>query len=286
MPGLMSAAKKSVLSMINDFEDGKWRRPEFEKFVWDNIAQTALSASERNSLVSKSYSELVAAAKNLRLSDLDVAGEGSEIAEIFLYGVMKHHFNALPVVPKIFYKQNTQDYAKGADSVHIVLKDEDFTLWFGEAKFYSSIENARLPNIIQSVFQSLRVDKLKKENSIITNIPDIDLLDIPEHLKHRIKDSLKQRNSIDNIKDRIHVPIMLIHECDITRKETELSETYKKSIIEHHIERSEAYFSRQISKSSEIHKYDKISFHLILFPVPEKSPIVQRFTNIASAYRS
>ena len=59
--------------------------------------------------------ELIEAAKNLRLTDIDGddPGKGSEIAEIALYGIMHHHFGALPVVPKIFYKQNVQDNAKG-----------------------------------------------------------------------------------------------------------------------------------------------------------------------------
>ena len=66
--------------------------------------------------------------KNLRLVDRD-NGQGSVIAEIVLYGIMRYHYEALPVVPKIFYKQNANDNAKGADSVHIILDDKgNFTL--------------------------------------------------------------------------------------------------------------------------------------------------------------
>ncbi|MGY8685369.1 Hachiman antiphage defense system protein HamA [Bradyrhizobium sp. UFLA05-153] len=68
-----------------------------------------------------------------------------------------------PVVTKIFYKQNDQDNAKGADSVHIVVNGDDFTLWFGEAKFYNSIADARLDAVVTSVLNSLSTDKLKKE---------------------------------------------------------------------------------------------------------------------------
>ena len=141
---------KTVLSLANDFEDEKWRSQEFNNFVWDNIALTALSAQEREKLAGKSSSTLQAAAKNLRLTDKEAdKGKGSELAEIVLYGIMHHHYKALPVVPKIFYKQNSQDNAKGADSVHIVQEGEDaFSLWFGEAKFYSSIENARLASLV------------------------------------------------------------------------------------------------------------------------------------------
>ncbi|SPX12645.1 Domain of uncharacterised function (DUF1837) [Escherichia coli] len=41
---------------------------------------------------------------------------------------------------------------------------------FGEAKFYNSIEDARLSSIINSVGDALRTDKLRKENSIITKM--------------------------------------------------------------------------------------------------------------------
>ncbi|WP_122582755.1 HamA C-terminal domain-containing protein, partial [Pseudomonas viridiflava] len=124
--------------------------------------------------------------------------------------IMKHKYNALPVVPKIFYKQNAQDNAKGADSVHIVLEgDDDFSLWFGEAKFFNSIEDSRLPSIITSVGNSLKTDKLKKENSIITNIADIDLLEINDQLKKKIKDSLSHQASIDTLKPKINIPILL-----------------------------------------------------------------------------
>src|SRR3954463_1667573 len=112
IPSLQAAVNKRLLSSINDFEDGKWRYARFQSYLWDNIAETALSARERAALVNQGHSALVAAARNLRLTDLDEVGQGSEIAEVFLYAVMKHHFNALPVVPKIFYKQNTQDNAK------------------------------------------------------------------------------------------------------------------------------------------------------------------------------
>ncbi len=128
---------KYVLSLVNDFEDGSWRYKKFQNFIWDNIAETALSQIERSSLVNQHHTLLTAAAKNLRITDKEGdISKGSELAEIILYGIMKHYYGALSVVPKIFYKQNAQDNAKGADSVHIVIEDNsDFSIWFGEAKF-------------------------------------------------------------------------------------------------------------------------------------------------------
>jgi len=279
--------KKNVISLINDFEDGEWRYRKFSNFIWDNIADTALSYDERTALVNQSHSLLTEAAQNLRLTDKeDDVSQGSELAEIVLYAFMKHHYKALPVVPKIFYKQNSQDNAKGADSVHIVVHDNDFTLWFGEAKFYNSIEDARLTSITSSVKKSLRSDKLKKENSIITNLGELDKLITCEQLRDKIRSALSNKNSIDNIKPKINIPILILHECDITKKSKATSEEYKNNIIEYHKNRANSYFKKQISLiGNDIFMYDDITFHIILFPVPSKSEIVNRFVKSVAHYK-
>lgn len=274
--------------MINNFEDSEWRYNHFQNFIWDNIAETSLSYNERESLINSHHSLLTYAAKNLRLSDKtgDIS-KGSEIAEIVLYAIMKHHFNSLPVVPKIFYKQNAQDNAKGADSVHIIIENgNDFSIWFGEAKFYNSIEDTRIPEIITSVENSLSTEKLKKENSIITNVSDIDLLIDDEILRNKIKSALSPRESIDLIKPKLHIPILLLHECEITKKHTVISDLYKDDIIEFHKKRAESYFKKQIDKLGTLPHYSEIKFHLIFFPVPLKKIIVDRFVSMADFYKN
>ncbi len=282
---LTPITNKNVLSLINDFEDGGWRYKEFQRFIWDNIAETALSSKERESLIGEPLTTIARAAANLRLTDKESLGDekddiskGSELAEIVLYGLMKHHYNALPVVPKIFYKQNAQDNAKGADSVHIVIEeDDDFSIWFGEAKFYNSIEDARLGKIVESVANSINTDKLKKENSIITNVSDIDHLVSNVVLLDSIKQSLSPKVSIDKLKSKLHIPILLLHECARTQGATDLTEQYKAEIVDYHKKRAEAYFKKQINKIGGVHKYSEITFHLILFPVPCKKTIVDKF---------
>jgi len=280
------AENKNILSLINDYEDGKWRETKFDNFIWDNIAETALSFRERESLSSHAMTQLRESAKNLRLSDKeDNISKGSELAEILLYGIMKHHYSALPVVPKIFYKQNAQDNAKGADSVHIIINDDDFTIWFGEAKFYNKIEDARLTSIITSVKNSLQTDKLKKENAIITNLSDIDYFIDDEELNKKIKSALSNRNSIDSLKPKLHIPILLLHECEITKTASETNEQYIKSIIAYHKERATSYFKKQIDKLKDVYMYSEITFHLILFPVPEKELIVNRFVKEVESFK-
>lgn len=282
--------RKKVLSIINDFQDGKWRYNKFQSFIWDNIAETSLSYKDRTALISRSQSSLTEAAKKLRLTDLakEQDGQGSELAEIVLYGIMKHHYNALPVVPKIFYKQNPQDNAKGADSVHIVVEsDGSFSIWFGEAKFYNSIEDERLYKIVDSVENSLQTDKLEKENSIITSVTDLKLyLEHDPDLYARIMTFIKTGASIDNLKPILHIPILLLHECLITEKSNELTDEYREEIQKYHKERAESYFKKQIRKvGKSIFKYSEIHFHLILFPVPKKEPIIDTFVENVQHYK-
>jgi len=286
-PALLSIDKKNVLSLINDFESGKWRYDKFQNYIWDNIAETALSKNERDKLIEKPNSALIESAKKLRITSNDTIGKGSELCEILLYGIMKDYYSALPIVPKIFYKQNSQDNAKGADSVHIVIegKGNDFSLWFGEAKFYKNIDSA-IDSAIESVDNFLRNDnQIKKENSIITSVSDIDNMGLSSELVEEIKSTLSGENSLDNIKPKINIPILLLHECETTTNQTELTEQYKDKIISFHKEKANKYFKKQVKVMSNIFKYSDIKFHLILFPIPDKKIIVDKFINNANHHK-
>lgn len=272
-------SNKRLKSLVNEFEDGAWRSAYFHHFIWDNVAETALSKTERDALVDKPSTLLARAAENLRhVSNSTKSTEGSELAEILLYGLMKREFGALSVVPKIFYKQNVKDNAKGADSVHVIVTDKDYSLWFGEAKFYNSIADARLNEIVASVKASLQTEKLKKENRTIVDLDYLDDFIADSEMVQNIREALDASTSIDKIKAKINIPILILHECPITAAANDCDQEYLDAIKELHLERATSYFKKQIqSLSGEIHKYSDIKFHLILFPVPNKKAIVDKY---------
>ncbi len=277
--------KTHLFSLVNDFEDLEWNYTRFINFIFNNLMYTALSEEEREKMINQDSTRLQQACRKLRFTDSKDKGEGSEIAEIFLYGIMNEYYHALPVVPKIFYKQNSQDPVKGADSVHIVINDNDFSLWLGEAKFYKSIEDSRLDRIVESVIDSLNTNKIKKENSIITNLQDIKKLIKDEVLLKQILLALEHDSSIDYIKTKIHIPIFLLHECKITQETNRLSDEYKKSIIEFHKQRCTVYFEKLFEKIGGISLWESITFHLLLFPIPDKQELIKKFTKKAQIYR-
>lgn len=277
---------KSVLGLINDFEDGKWRYKKFQNYIWDNLQETALSLRERQALYDNPLTLLERCAKNLKIVKNAEAEKGGEIAEALLYGVMKDYYGAISAVPKIYYKQNSQDPAKGADSVHIVIESNNaFSLWLGEAKFYNSIENVRLDEIVKSVHSTCETPNIRKENSIITDIRDLDLIDMDDSLRNQIKEFLKEDVSIDRIKPILHIPIMLLYECNLTRTQTDYSDEYVNNVVNYQKERANSYFKKQIDACKDISKYSEIKFHLILFPIPEKKNIVDEFRNKAEFFR-
>jgi hypothetical protein len=276
----ISISNEFILSIINGYEDKKWQYENFKSFIWNNIAETALTKKERDALLDSPFDILKEAAKNLRLTDSeDDPSKGSEIAEIILYGVLKKYYNALPIVPKIFYKQNPNDNAKGADSVHIVLdeKGDDFSLWFGEAKFYKKIDKSNLLRIIKSVESLLQPEKIRKENKIITNVKELDSYIENEDVRKNIIEMLSSDVSLDRIRPKLHIPIFLLYECEITARYTEMSDEYRQEVSLYHKERAEAYFRKQIEQLSSIPKYEEAHFHFIIFPVPQKQIIVNDF---------
>lgn len=281
---------KEVLSLINDFENGSWRFQKFHHYIWNNIAQAALNYKEREALIGEPQTTLYNAAQKLRLTDSQSPSEGSEIAEILLYALMKDYFGALPVVPKIFYKQNTKDFAKGADSVHIVVTDKEkkeFTVWLGEAKFYNSADTQRLREIVESVGETLSRKKLRKEFSIICNIADLrDFFgDENKLLFEKIKQTLDNNTSLDEIKPILHIPILLLYECSITANTKRMDDVYKGNIKEQQTDIAKRYFSKQIEKlANTIYDYPSIKFHFILFPVPNKERIAEKFITDTQHY--
>lgn len=289
------SSNQHLMSLTNRFESGAWRESKFVSFLMDNLVLTALSKEERDKMLGgNAFSALQAAARNLRMVDND-RGKGGEIAEILLYGIMSKYFNALPVIPKVFYKQNTQDNAKGSDSVHIVLDgDEGFTLWLGEAKFYNSIKSDRLDDPVNSVLTALTTHALRKETTLLMGYKDLGLCVENQDLLNKIKRYLSLDTSLDDIKKVLHVPIMLLHECEVTKAATSMTEDFKSRLISKHKECAIAFFKKLNSKHTEIKNdedlngiflFDRINFHLILFPAPSKDSIVNRFYGNAEFLR-
>jgi hypothetical protein len=77
-----------------------------------------------------------------------------------------------------------------------------------------------------------------------------------------------------------------LYECEITKKHNTITDTYKNDLIDYHKKRAESFFKKQINKLGKSPHYSEIKFHLILFPVPLKKTIVDRFVSMADFYKN
>lgn len=278
---------KKALSFINDFENGSWRFKKFMSFLYNNMVFTALNANERDALIECPNDILERAAHNIRISDT-----GGEIGEILLYGIMKEHYKALSINAKIFYKQNANDFAKGADSVHIVISETEndkFSLWLGEAKFYDNI-NGAIPEAISSVKELLNApEKITKERTLIINFGDLEIelskKNISSDIKDEIKKLLNPESSLDNFKKILNIPILILYECSETNNHNQLSEDYKKEVKTQQIKNIKKYFEKHYNECKDIFLYENIKFHLILFPVPNKKAITEQFNKKIQTFK-
>ena len=62
---------KWLLTLVNDYELGEWRYDRFLDYIWNNVAETALSKKERDALIGEPKSIIRRSSKNLRLTDKD-----------------------------------------------------------------------------------------------------------------------------------------------------------------------------------------------------------------------
>jgi len=147
------------------------------------------------------------------------------------------------------------------------------------------LNDSNFYQITNSLYNALQTDKLKKENSLILGVSDLQYLGLSENIVEKIRKDLSPRNSIDAIKPLINVPIIVLHECEITNNTTIYSREYCDSIKEMYTDKINSYFYKQYNKLKDLHLYSNIKFHLILFPVPNKEQIINRFLKAVKFYK-
>lgn len=318
---LKHSSNKKVLSLLNDFEDEQWRADYFNKILWNNISEATMTYKERESSQGNPYSSLRKSVSKLRSivrnNNNQTSGTESEIAEILLHIILKKHFHALSIEPKLLRKQNREVPIHSADTVHITINcdQEDFCLWLGEAKFLNSITSTDFnKNVAKSVLDNLKKIVIKDESRQIcinkTELSDaldyeskklIEQLPInPERdnliskietkfqkIKEKILSILDESTSIDYIKPRLNIPILILYECQITEEELRMSEEYRDKIIENQIHHIKRYFNLQIEEMIEakIVNYSAVTFHLIIFPIPQKETVINLYDQTMKAFQ-
>nr|WP_257874565.1 DUF1837 domain-containing protein [Helicobacter sp. TUL] len=155
---------------------------------------------------------------------------------------------------------------------------------------YDNLDDA-IRNAIKSLKDHLSDDEImRNEARIIANSHELDNLGKHHNIQTRTLANFKQivngNINLDELKSILHVPISIIYNCDHTKNIEEITDDYKTTIKNFHKEKGNE-ISEEIKKlSNKITYIDRIKFHIILFPVPDKKEIMSKINKIFESYRN
>ena len=270
-----SSGKELLRGLVSKFENGQWTDTPFRAFVWRHMKTACLTPSESAVIVGNPDEKLKDAVRRLRKEKPQSKSRGSEIAEICLYGILKEFYGCSVAISKIFHKQNRNDTVKGADSVHFKISDDGaITYWYGEAKFYKSIGDQQINKIVESVADIFDEQKMSHENSIVIHSTDLGEALGSNKAGKEVRDTFAG-GFTDKLKRSLHIPILLVYEYK--PEDVSDEEAFRLKVKEHQETLAKAYYQEHIKKIGSLSYYTDVHFHLILFPVPLKKDLVDRF---------
>lgn len=186
-----------------------------------------------------------------------------EFGELILYHLLHEYFNADALISKIYFKDSNGLPAHGFDAVHVDSKNK--TLWLGELKLYIHPSQA-IDALLQDLKEHFNIDFFKSEFQIIANraIDDSD-----ENLDPFIKTLLNPNTKILDKLAHIKVALFAAYSSTVfsekdlnglkTKLEEEITPLYKKA-----------------KKGISNHGWsDRLKVYLILFPVDDKTKLVE-----------
>ena len=207
----------------SDYENGKWRAKDFAEYLIEWLPEFALKFSEFEGFDGVTGRKLLRkAARCLYITEKNE--NRGEFGEILLHALIREHFDSKPAVSKVFYKTSSNDTVKGFDAVHLVEFENDYEIWLGEAKFYSDYKCA-IRNVVEEINQHIQDGFLREEFMFIEG-----KIDDRWELAQKFKDLVSNRLSLDEIKKRICIPILITYNTGLYSKYAEFNDEFKKDI--------------------------------------------------------
>ncbi len=251
--------EKDLLGLSSGYEDGAFRNNGLADLMFNALPEFALSYSEIESINPKNLMERLRKAVKTIYQTEKFKGRG-EFGELLLHLVLQDFYGSVPAISKIYYKTGVNDTVKGFDAVHVVpMGGDTLSLWLGETKFYTSISNA-ISDVVKELDLHFKTDYLKNEFLLITG-----KIDNTWPYADKLKSLVDPKTSLDNVFERLVVPVLL---------------TYESKTVKSHMIDSSAYkveLEKELRKYNELFKSkglpDKIEIKLILVPIHTKKDL-------------
>lgn len=244
------------------FELKAWRCKPFVNHLIEWLPDYALAESELDVSHANIYVKLQQAAARVYTSEkYQKRGEAGEIA---LHAICRDYFDTVPIAPRVFYKNSSNDVVKSFDMVHARFPiNGSIELWLGESKLYTHSMDA-ISDAISSVRAHLSQGFLTNEKLLLG--PQISR-STPHY--DEIVHLFKSQTSLDHfLKSSVFV-IGVASNSDALSIATELNDAYRSAIS--------AELNALASKVSSSSLPRTIKVVLIYIPLLNKDDFLKEF---------
>ena len=212
-------ADPGLIALCAGYEQGHWRCQQLAAHLCEWLPEFVLNHTELKSLDHNNAVRLVAKAARAVYTSQKYVNRG-EIGELLLHIGIRQVFNTIPAISKYFFKDSSNDTVKGFDVVHVIATETELELWLGEAKFYKDVAGA-ISAAVEDLKKHSEREYLRSEfvaivNKIDDNWPHAD----------RLKKLLDKNTSLDQVFERMVIPVMIAYDSTAVGSFTEVSEGF------------------------------------------------------------
>lgn len=252
----------TVQGLCTGYEKGSWRNEDLAGYLFEFLPEFALRYEELGPRGHEEWaSRLVEAAKAVYTTKK--FKRRGEFGELLLHAVVRAIWKSDPAVSKIYYKDSPNDTVKGFDAVHLVCPSEgELEILLGEVKFYKSIDRA-MSDVAKELRDHFDNDEwLKAEFAAVTRKVDGSWPRAKE-----FKDLLHKRKSLDEIADRIRVPVLLTYESDCIGAHDACTKEYCEQFEAEILDVRQRFEAKKLPKD--------VVIDLLLVPMKQKSELLK-----------
>lgn len=257
----------TLLGICARFESGEWRGQRLAENLFRCIPEFCLTYSEIHEVDSSEWMDKMKKAVSMIYSSPKYKNRG-EFGELLLHYILKDLYKTVPAISKMYFKDGPNETVKGFDAVHVIVNSEgNLDLWLGEVKFYNNASKA-ISDVIPEIKEHFAHDYLLTEFIAITN-----KLDKESPFYDKLSKLISPDTSLDDIFERICVPVLITFNSKVIDKHTKYTTTYKeemKAEMEKHFQQFESQF-KKLGIDIEV--------HLFLLPLKTKESFVQILNN-------
>ncbi len=256
--------EQDLLGLSSGYEGGDFRNQGLADLMFSALPDFALTFSELGTITSRNMIERLRRAVKTIYQSGKFKNRG-EFGELLLHLVMRDYFGSVPAISKIYYKDSANSTVKGFDAVHVVPQGNDLSLWLGETKFYNNMSGA-ISSVVDEIKDHIKPEYLKNEFLLVSG-----KIEPSWPYAEKLKKLLDPKTSLDEVFNRLVVPVLLTYDSSSVQAHTEDSQKYRDELKEELIKHHGSFKGRDLPKEIEI--------VLIMVPLHTKETLAETLHN-------